>query len=399
MGYLGNNSTLTGTQNQKIITVTATADQTDFTIAGGYGVGSIDVYRNGVKLNTGNDFTASNGSTVVLTSGASADDTLEFQVFENFLVTDAVTTNGNSTINGDLTATSFSGDGSSVTGVSADGLSATASVNTTGIITASNGFSGNITGTAATFTGNVTVGGTLTYDDVTNIDSVGLITARNGLQVLAGITTISGQTNLTNTNVTAGILSATGQTNLANVNVSAAATVAGQTTLSNVNVSSGIATVAGQTNLANLDVSGFTTSNVNYFNNVAEKMVRVSAAGSVGICTYSSTANILYFDAPNGDAVIKVTGVPQDSSFDNSSIVVSAILRTTGTGRSVHPYLNINGVDRSIKFSGGSRNEATSGVTTTNGYTIYNFIGINTTGSASTAANYEVLGCISGGFF
>ena len=404
MGYLGNNSTLTGTQNQKIITVTATADQTDFTIAGGYGVGSIDVYRNGVKLNTGNDFTASNGSTVVLTSGASADDTLEFQVFENFLVTDAVTTSGDSTINGDLTATSFSGDGSSLTSVSAGSLSATASVNTTGIITASNGFSGNITGTAATFTGNVTVGGTLTYDDVTNIDSVGLITARNGLQVLAGITTISGQTNLTNTNVTAGILSATGQTNLANVNVSASSTavtstVTGQTTLANVNVATGIATVAGQTNLANLDVSGFTTSNVNYFNNVAEKMVRVSAAGSVGICTYSSTANILYFDAPNGDAVIKVTGVPQDSSFDNSSIVVSAILRTTGTGRSVHPYLNINGVDRSIKFSGGSRNEATSGVTTTNGYTIYNFIGINTTGSASTAANYEVLGCISGGFF
>ena len=128
-------------------------------------------------------------------------------------------------------------------------------------------------------------------------------------------------------------------------------------------------------------------------------MVRVSAAGSVGICTYSSTANIIYFDAPNGDAVIKVTGVPQDSSFDNSSIVVSAILRTTGTGRSVHPYLNINGVDRAIKFSGGSRNEATSGVTTTNGYTIYNFIGINTAGSASTAANYEVLGCVSGGFF
>ena len=43
-----------------------------------------------------------------------------------------------------------------------------------------------ITATAATF-GNVTVGGTLTYDDVTNIDSIGLITARNGLQVLAGV--------------------------------------------------------------------------------------------------------------------------------------------------------------------------------------------------------------------
>jgi hypothetical protein len=39
-------------------------------------------------------------------------------------------------------------------------------------------------------TGNITVGGTITYDDVTNIDSIGLITARDGLQVLSGIVTI-----------------------------------------------------------------------------------------------------------------------------------------------------------------------------------------------------------------
>ena len=265
MGYLGNNSTLTGTQNNVRISATATADQTDFTVGGGYGIGAIDVYRNGVKLNAGNDFTASNGSTVTLVGAATAGDTIEFVVFESFEVSGAVSKNGDSTIQGALTATSFSGDGSSVTGVSADGLSATASVNTTGIITASNGFSGNISGVAATFTGPVTIGGTLTYEDVTNIDSVGLVTARNGLQVLAGITTISGQTNLTNTNVTAGIATVAGQANLANVNVSAAgtvatlsattATVSGQTTLSNVNVSSGIATVAGQTTLANVNVA------------------------------------------------------------------------------------------------------------------------------------------------
>ena len=46
--------------------------------------------------------------------------------------------------------------------------------------------SGNITGVAATFSGNVSVGGVLTYEDVTNIDSVGLITARTGIKVLAG---------------------------------------------------------------------------------------------------------------------------------------------------------------------------------------------------------------------
>ena len=35
---------------------------------------------------------------------------------------------------------------------------------------------------------NVSIGGTLTYEDVTNVDSVGLITARNGIVVGSGIT-------------------------------------------------------------------------------------------------------------------------------------------------------------------------------------------------------------------
>ena len=57
-------------------------------------------------------------------------------------------------------------------------------IQSTGIITATK-FDGpfdniNVSG-AATFTGNVTIGGTLTYEDVTNIDSVGLVTARQGI--------------------------------------------------------------------------------------------------------------------------------------------------------------------------------------------------------------------------
>ena len=55
----------------------------------------------------------------------------------------------------------------------------------TGIVTATT-FSGNVTGVAATFTGNVSIGGTLTYEDVANIDSVGVITARQGIRVGAG---------------------------------------------------------------------------------------------------------------------------------------------------------------------------------------------------------------------
>ena len=47
---------------------------------------------------------------------------------------------------------------------------------------------GLVSATTGSFTGNVSVGGTLTYEDVTNIDSVGLITARNGI-IVTGVAT------------------------------------------------------------------------------------------------------------------------------------------------------------------------------------------------------------------
>tara|TARA_R100001443_G_scaffold3118_1_gene9945 strand:+ start:125 stop:2239 length:2115 start_codon:yes stop_codon:yes gene_type:complete len=60
--------------------------------------------------------------------------------------------------------------------IDSGGTSRFTNINTLGIITASNAY----------FLNNVTIGGTLTYEDVTNIDSVGIITARHGLKVLAG---------------------------------------------------------------------------------------------------------------------------------------------------------------------------------------------------------------------
>jgi len=113
---------------------------------------------------------------------------------------------------GVVSATKYFGDGSELTGITSGatlsagsgdqkvvltsktagqvmttaGIDAELTYNSgTNTLSATN-FSGNITGVAATFTGNVSVGGTLTYEDVTNIDSVGLITARTGIKVLAG---------------------------------------------------------------------------------------------------------------------------------------------------------------------------------------------------------------------
>ena len=69
-------------------------------------------------------------------------------------------------------------------------------INVTGVSTFSGGIQGNVTGNVnssgvSTFssvnvTGNVSIGGTLTYDDVTNVDSIGLVTARSGVRIDAG---------------------------------------------------------------------------------------------------------------------------------------------------------------------------------------------------------------------
>ena len=45
---------------------------------------------------------------------------------------------------------------------------------------------GVLTATTGNITGNMTVGGVLTYEDVTNVDSVGVITAQSGIRIGAG---------------------------------------------------------------------------------------------------------------------------------------------------------------------------------------------------------------------
>ena len=125
---------------------------------------------------------------------------------------------------GTVSATSFVGDGSQLSGIDAtslidqnstvraqanpaglvvtgiltatqfDGVDVTALRDSAGgnvIVQANPGgavVTGILTGSSASFTGDVNIGGVLTYEDVTNIDSVGLITARSGIHVGTGVT-------------------------------------------------------------------------------------------------------------------------------------------------------------------------------------------------------------------
>jgi hypothetical protein len=114
-------------------TYTATSGQTLFTFAQGYTVGYLDVYRNGVRLSSGTDFTATNGTSFTLTVGATLSDEIEAigysiaslvytnSLFTNINVTGIGTINtlnvaGTSTL-GIVTGATYYGDGSNLTGV------------------------------------------------------------------------------------------------------------------------------------------------------------------------------------------------------------------------------------------------------------------------------------------
>jgi len=102
---IGNPITLTNNVASKIISATATADQTLFTVTGGYRINQLAVFRNGVRLAGGADFTANDGASVTLLTAANEGDTLEFQIFDDFRVADAINSAGDQTLSGSLSAT------------------------------------------------------------------------------------------------------------------------------------------------------------------------------------------------------------------------------------------------------------------------------------------------------
>ena len=137
---------------------------------------------------------------------------------------------------GVVSATSFFGDGTGLTGVAStdniitgtaatfnsvvkvgtgitldatSGIVTATGVNVTGVATASK-FDGNatgLTGSPSINVTNITASGTLTYEDVTNVDSVGIVTARGGFEI--GASGVGGTITAVGNAEIAGIMTAT----------------------------------------------------------------------------------------------------------------------------------------------------------------------------------------------
>jgi hypothetical protein len=152
---------------------TPTTDTTTFTFSSGYTVGYLEVYLNGSKLisGSGNDYVASNGSTVVLNAAAVSGDVVEIVAYKAFNVAAVTDAPGNFTVGGDLTV-----DGSATVG----GVSV---LTTTGDGSALSGIVTGITAgdniSVSGATGNVTITGLANTSDV-----------RANTLVVSGITTL-----------------------------------------------------------------------------------------------------------------------------------------------------------------------------------------------------------------
>ena len=144
-GYLGNSPSDSSVRIARQI-YTTSGVTTDFTFTSGYDPGYIDVYVNGERQTEGTNFTANDGSVVtILNGGVATASTVEVSAYKSFnvatvtlgevtdvddltisgslisgstVVGSAVTSNlSGINVSGVVTATSFSGDGSALTGV------------------------------------------------------------------------------------------------------------------------------------------------------------------------------------------------------------------------------------------------------------------------------------------
>ena len=209
---IGRPISLTPNIATKAINSVATANQTDFTVTGGYRINELAVYRNGVRLAQGRDFTANDGTTVTLTNGATVNDVIEFVVFDSFNVADAIVSVASSqTVSGDL----------NVTGKFYSGSIDPNSLNVAGVGTITRISNTSLVATSATVSSALHVGSALTANAAGDVESIGIITAASFSgdgSALVGVA---------NTDFVVSVATTTG-----NLNVSAAATITGDLTVS-----------------------------------------------------------------------------------------------------------------------------------------------------------------------
>jgi hypothetical protein len=165
-------------------------------------------------------------------------------------------------------------------------------------------------------------------------------------------------------------------------------------------------TATGLSGTPIISVSGVNNSGVSTLtdlrlSSIADKTTIVSG-NSVSLVYNTGGGNVAICTNPSGPITLNVTGIPTDSSFNNRAISFAVIVQQSTTAYGC-TNVSLNGVafgadatvglQTHIAYAGGT---VAAGSTT--GYDVFNFTGINTTGSASTTTNYKLLGNVNGDY-
>ena len=220
-------------------------------------------------------------------------------------------------------------------GLDVDGLTNLDELIVAGVST----FTGNIIAATAEFSGNVTIGGTLTVEDKTNVDSIGLITARTGVRVTAGgidvtagVSTFNGSVDINNSvgvvgGLTADSLTISGVTtgiNAAGISSFVRIDVDGQADLDEV-VVAGAATFSGS---VNFDVN----SEVNIGTGVTILGNNLHVTGIVSATQFIG----------DGSGITNLPGISTLGSSNLTDVNVSGTTTTT--------QLRVSGIGTAEKF-------------------------------------------------
>jgi hypothetical protein len=147
--------------------------------------------------------------------------------------------------------------------------------------------------------------------------------------------------------------------------------------------------------------TGVSTSTDLRLSSIADKTTIVSG-NSVSLVYNTGGGNVAICTNPSGPITLNVTGIPTDSSFNNRAISFAVIVQQSTTAYGC-TNVSLNGVAFGADASAGVQTHiayasGTVALGSTTGYDVFNFTGINTTGSASTTTNYKLLGNVNGDY-
>ena len=346
-GYIGNNpadsSVFVARQ-----TFSPSGITTTFTFASGYTIGYLDAYLNGSRLIEGQDYIASNGSTIDLVSSATGGDNLELLAYKAF--------------------------------------NAVALTNATG------NFEVGI---------NLNVVGELTCGDITNVDSIGLITARSGIKVPAGGIDVVGVITATSaivgtavtmnsSGVVAGVITATTFVGTVAGTATTAINAQGLTGVPNITVGT---VTAGSGTFTNLTVNGTQTIINTTRLEVLDKNIGIGSTSSAsditadraGITIYGDTEKTLTWERDTGcfeysepnkfKGVVETISVGSTYDLGNGKVVLELDVRNATT----YTHSLSNGVVGIVSFK-----DMPSDTGFQNGSTITVLFTQNATGTGNT---------------